>query len=80
MMIDNIEPALVVELHKRWARAHVTFGDVYSAICRPGSWEYQLPIAATLRALLRDCGYEPTKDPDADWRLIWTRITGEEHA
>lgn len=79
MELPNIDAALVVELHKRWSAARVTFGDVYSAVCRPGSWEYQLPAALELRALLICNGYQPTPDPDATWRLIWTRINIEEN-
>lgn len=79
MRIPDVDHALTVELHERWSAARVTFGDVYSAVCRPGSWEYQLDAARTLRELLKQNGYQPTKDPDADWRLIWTRINIEEN-
>ena len=77
MSIPDIDAALVVELDKRWEQARVTYGDVYSALCRPGSWEFQLDTARTLRELLRQNGYEPTTDPDANWRLIWKRMHGE---
>ena len=71
--IPEVDSPLAVELHKRWTAARVTFGDVYSAVCRPGSWEFALPAAALLRELLQQNGYAATRDPEATWRLIWRR-------
>lgn len=75
--IPDVDAQLVVELHKRWARARVMFGDVYSAVCRPGSWEFQLPAAEQLRELLNQNGYYAHPDPAATWRWIWTRSESE---
>jgi hypothetical protein len=73
--IPEVDASLLTELHKRWSAAHVTYGDVYSACCRPGSWEFQLPAARMLRELLQQNGYQATTDPDASWRYIWRRIS-----
>lgn len=75
-MISVIDAPLLVELHDRWAAACVTFGDVQAALSRPGSWEYQLPVARVLRELLVSRGYIATPDPDAAWRLVWIRNDG----
>lgn len=75
--VPHVDAELTAELHKRWDAARVQFGDVYSAVCRPGSWEWALPAAAMLRDLLRDNGYQATPDEVATWRLVWKRITDE---
>lgn len=49
--------------------------DVYSATCRPGSWEYHRAEAAELRGVLRARGYTPETDAEASWRLWWRRST-----
>jgi hypothetical protein len=49
-----------------------TFGDAYSATCRPGSWEFQTADGAAMRAELGRRGYVSTQDPAAPWRLRWT--------
>jgi hypothetical protein len=43
----------------------------YSALHRPGSWEWQLPHAAAARARLESLGFEAVPDPDASWRVQW---------
>lgn len=43
----------------------------YSALHRPGSWEWQLPHAAAARGRLADLGFEARTDPTASWRVQW---------
>lgn len=43
----------------------------YSALHRPGSWEWQLEPAIKARGVLEYKGYVAQKDPDADWRVRW---------
>lgn len=77
MNVPNVDEQLLAELNKRWDEGGPLFGDVYSACCRPGSWEYRTSPAARLRALLEQNGYVAAPDPDATWRLIWTRYDGD---
>lgn len=43
----------------------------YSALHRPGSWEWQLPEAGEAHARLAARGYIPEADPAASWRVRW---------
>lgn len=43
----------------------------YSALHRPGSWEWQLPHAIAARARLRSLGYEARQDPQTWWLVQW---------
>jgi hypothetical protein len=72
--VPDVDEQLTAELNKRWEKDGALFGDVYSACCRPASWEFALPFAATLRELLKQNGYTASTDPDASWRLIWRRL------
>jgi hypothetical protein len=45
----------------------------YSALHRPGSWEYQLECAARARGRLEALGYREEVDPAASWRVRWVR-------
>jgi len=43
----------------------------FSALHRPGSWEYQLPDAAAARDRLARLGYVEETDPNVSWRVRW---------
>lgn len=45
----------------------------YSALHRPGSWEWQLDEAEEARQRLFELGYTYDKDPDAEWRVRWRK-------
>jgi len=51
----------------------VTFGDDggYSALHRPGSWEWQLAQAQAAHERLTARGYTIAADPAASWRVQW---------
>jgi hypothetical protein len=55
-------------------------GDAYSATCRPGSWEWQTAYGHDLRAWLQAHGYRPVRDPEATWRVRWTKAPPPEAA
>ena len=45
----------------------------YSALHRPGSWEWQLEGAARARGRLEGLGFREEEDPAAAWRVRWVR-------
>lgn len=47
--------------------------DVYSAVCRPGSWEWATVMGARLRCELQQLGYLPEPDEVSPWRVTWVR-------
>ena len=49
------------------------YGDIYSCVVRPGSWEWQTENAAKLRGQLEAWGYAEEPDPDVDYRVRWRR-------
>jgi len=46
----------------------------YSALHRPGSWEWQLPEADAARRRLAALGYLADQDPEASWRVRWLAV------
>lgn len=52
---------------------------VYSAIHRPGSWEWQEGRAAQYRERLTEAGCAHEQDPDVPYRVRWFRDTEGEH-
>lgn len=52
-------------------------GYIYSAIHRPGSWEWQEGRAAQLRERLHDQGLRCEPDPEVHWRVRWVEYEGE---
>lgn len=60
-------------LKAMWRRhPNATFGDVDACINRPGSWEYQEPIAYEMREQLKRWGYVQ-EDTEHEWRKVWVR-------
>lgn len=45
--------------------------DVWSAVCRPGSWEWATAAGEDARAILRRAGYAERPDPRVTWRVRW---------
>lgn len=55
----------------------LSFGDDggYSALHRPGSWEWALPHAHDARNRLYRLGYVPVTDTEHPWRVEWWHYT-----
>ena len=47
--------------------------ELYSAISRPGSWEWHTEDGAYCRSIIREHGYIFIDDPKASWRVIWKK-------
>ena len=47
--------------------------ELYSAISRPGSWEWHSDDGANVHYILGERGYQPIVDPAASWRVIWEK-------
>ena len=46
-------------------------GDWYSALHRPGAWEW--PYGERLRKQLMADGWGPVPDPVCSWRVLWLK-------
>ena len=64
---QGIDAARWVEMVDRYLLPE--FADLYSAVCRPGAWEYVCGSAA--RRALEGAGYSPLVDWHAPWRVWW---------
>jgi len=49
--------------------------DPWSALGRPGSWEWGLPAAEHGRDRLEAAGFLSYVDPAASWRRVWRRAS-----
>jgi len=47
--------------------------SLYSAISRPGSWEWHSLDGSYCRYILKERGYHSIDDPEASWRVIWKK-------
>ena len=71
----GLPPSLYLELASHMTRQIESIPEsvieLYSAISRPGSWEWQTEDGHDVRRILKEKGYETIEDPKASWRVRW---------
>ncbi|MBO18906.1 MAG: hypothetical protein CME87_25905 [Herbaspirillum sp.] len=81
-MFDEIQDNLVITdedgyIDVEWSRLVPRYPggrfDRWSALHRPGAWEWSTAWAVGVRDALMAAGWRPSVAPGAPWRRIWLR-------